>query len=168
MYRWFYNEFQIIIKNSNDEIVETHNYSLNDGNPNVNDVKNNLNGLLVNKVNVTYDKQRNKFIFKRSLPISTDHHRMYLKIINSEDFLGFFKSDREVEILLPYLQSVYSHSVVNILGDEAVIIKINGDCILAGNTVDNFGTETYEPSNIIFMMPINVPSNGLLEYNSED
>jgi hypothetical protein len=164
----FNNEFQIIIKNSNDEIVETHNYSLNDGNPNVNDVKNNLNGLLVNKVNVTYDKQRNKFIFKRSLPISTDHHRMYLKIINSEDFLGFFKSDREVEILLPYLQSVYSHSVVNILGDEAVIIKINGDCILAGNTVDNFGTETYEPSNIIFMKPIDVPSNGLLEYNNED
>jgi hypothetical protein len=39
---------------------------------------------------------------------------------------------------------------------------------LAGNTVDNFGTETYEPSNIIFMKPIDVPSNGLLEYNNED
>ncbi len=45
---------------------------------------------------------------------------------------------------------------------------INGDCILVGNTVDNFGTETYEPSNIIFMKPIDVPSNGLLEYNNED
>ena len=54
------------------------------------------------------------------------------------------------------------------MGDEAIIIKINGDCILAGNTVDNFGTETYEPSNIIFMKPIDVPSNGLLEYNNED
>jgi hypothetical protein len=164
----FNNEFQIIIKNSDDEIFEIHKYNLNDGNPNVNDVKTNLNTLLINKINVTYDKTRNKFIFKRTLPVSTDYHRMYLKIINSEDFLGFYKNDRNVEILLPYLQNLYSHSVVNILGDEAVIIKINGDCILAGNTVDNFGTETYEPSNIIFMKPIDVPSNGLLEYNNED
>jgi hypothetical protein len=31
-----------------------------------------------------------------------------------------------------------------------------------------FGTEAYEPSNIIFMKPIDVPSNRLLEYNNED
>ena len=55
----FNNEFQIIIKNMNDEIVETYIYKLNDGNPNVNDVKSNLNGLLINKVLVSYDKQRN-------------------------------------------------------------------------------------------------------------
>ena len=93
---------------------------------------------------------------------------MYLKVINSEDFLGFYKSDRNIEFHLTYLQGVYSSSIINILGDECIIIKINGDCILAGNTVDNFGTETYEPSNIIFMKPIDVPSNGLLEYNNED
>ena len=164
----FNNEFQLIIKNINDEIVETYNYKLNDGNPNVNDVKSNLNGLLINKVLVSYDKQRNKFIFKRSLPVSTQNYTMYLKIINSEDFLGFYKSDRNIEILLPYLQNVFSNNIINILGDEAIIIKINGDCILAGNTVDNFGTETYEPSNIKFMKPIDVPSNGLLKYNNED
>jgi hypothetical protein len=164
----FNNEFQIIIKNMNDEIVETYIYKLNDGNPNVNDVKSNLNGLLINKVLVSYDKQRNKFIFKRSLPVSTQNYTMYLNIINSEDFLGFCKSDRNINILLPYLQNVFSNNIINILGDEAIIIKINGDCILAGNTVDNFGTETYEPSNIIFMKPIDVPSNGLLEYNNED
>jgi hypothetical protein len=124
--------------------------------------------LLLNIVTVTYDKQRNKFIFKRTLPVSTNNYSMYLKVINSEDFLGFYKSDRNIEFHLPYLQGVYSSSIINILGDECIIIKINGDCILAGNTVDNFGTETYEPSNIIFMMPINVPSNGLLEYNNED
>jgi hypothetical protein len=164
----FNNEFQIIIKNMNDEITETYHYKLNDGNPNVNDVKSNLNNLLLNKVNITYDKQRNKFIFKRTLPVSTQQYRMYLKIINSEDFLGFYKSDRDIEILLPYFQNVFSNNIINILGDEAIIIKINGDCILAGNTVDNFGTETYEPSNIIFMKPIDVPSNGLLKYNNED
>jgi hypothetical protein len=93
---------------------------------------------------------------------------MYLNILNSEDFLGFYKSDRDNNILLPYLQNVFSNNIVNILGDEAIIIKINGDCILAGNTVDNFGTETYEPSNIIFMKPIDVPSNELLKYSNED
>ena len=164
----FNNEFHIIIKNIDNEVIETYIYKLNDGNPNVNDVKSNLNNLLLNKVNITYDKQRNKFIFKRTLPVSTQQYRMYLKIINSEDFLGFYKSDRDIEILLPYLQNVFSNNIVNILGDEAIIIKINGDCILAGNTVDNFGTETYEPSNIIFMKPIDVPSNGLLKYNNED
>jgi hypothetical protein len=164
----FNNEFQIIIKNIDNEVIEIFNYKLNDGNPNVNDVKSNLNGLLLNKVLVSYDKQRNKFIFKRSLPVSTQNYTMYLNIINSEDFLGFYKSDRNINILLPYLQNVFSNNIVNILGDEAIIIKINGDCILAGNTVDNFGTETYEPSNIIFMKPIDVPSNGLLEYNNED
>ena len=164
----FNNEFEIIMKNINDEVVMVYHYNLNDGNPNVNDVKSNLNILLVNKVVVSYDKQRNKFIFKRTLPVSAENYSMYIKIINSEDFLGFYKSDRNVEILLPYLQNIYSNSIVNILGDECIIIKVNGDCILAGNTVDNFGTETYEPSNIIFMMPINVPSNGLLEYNNED
>ena len=164
----FNNEFHIIIKNIDNEVIETYVYKLNDGNPNVNDVKTNLNNLLLNKVNITYDKQRNKFIFKRTLPVSTQQYKMYLKIINSEDFLGFYKSDRDIEILLPYLQNVFSNNIINILGDEAIIIKINGDCILAGNTVDNFGTETYEPSNIIFMKPIDVPSNGLLKYNNED
>ena len=164
----FNNEFHIIIKNIENEIIQTYVYKLNDGNPNVNDVKTNLNNLLLNKVNITYDKQRNKFIFKRTLAVSTQNYRMYLKIIDSEDFLGFYKSDRDIEILLPYFQNVYSNNIINILGDEAIIIKINGDCILAGNTVDNFGTETYEPSNIIFMKPIDVPSNGLLKYNNED
>ena len=63
---------------------------------------------------------------------------MHLKIINCEDFLGFYKGDRNKEILLPFFQNIMSNNIINILGDEAIIIKINGDCILAGNTVDNF------------------------------
>ena len=93
---------------------------------------------------------------------------MYLKIINSEDFLGFYKNDRDKLILLPYFNNIYSNSIVNISGDEAIIIKISGDCILSGNTVDNFGISEYQPSNIIFMKPIDVASNGLLKYSNED
>jgi hypothetical protein len=60
----FNNEFQIIIKNIDNEVIEIFNYKLNDGNPNVNDVKSNLNGLLLNKVLVSYDKQRNNLYLK--------------------------------------------------------------------------------------------------------
>ena len=37
------------------------------------------------------------------------------------------------------MNNLYCNSIVNIPGDEAIIIKISGDCILEGNTVDNFG-----------------------------
>ena len=75
---------------------------------------------------------------------------------------------RDKLISLPYLNNIYSNSIVNISGDEAIIIKIAGDCILSGNTIDNFGLTTYQPSNIIFMKPIDVASNGLLKYSNED
>jgi len=164
----FNNMFQIVMCNMNDEITSIFDYTLQDGNPNVNDVRTNLNVLLLNKVVVSYDRIRNKFLYKRTLPITTDNFKMYLRIINSEDFLGFYKSERDKLILLPYLNNIYSHSIVNISGDEAIIIKITGDCILSGNTIDNFGLTTYQPSNIIFMKPIDVASNGLLKYNNED
>ena len=52
----------------------------------VNDIRTNLNNLLLNKVVVSYDKIKNKFMYKRTLPITTTNFKMYLKIINSEDF----------------------------------------------------------------------------------
>jgi len=164
----FNNMFQIIIKNINNEIVDVINYRLNDGNPNINDVKNNLNALLMNKVSVSYDRLRNKFTYKRVLPVTNTNYELYLNIVNSEDFLGFFKNQRNIPILLPYLVNVYSSYVVNTIGDEALVLKMSGDCILSGNTMDNFGTVNYEPSNIIFVKAIDVPVNGLLQYNNID
>ncbi len=58
------------------------------------------------------------------------------------------------------------NDIVDILGEGAIIIKIKGDCIMAGDTVDNFGAETCEPSNTIFMKPVDAHSNGLLKYNN--
>ena len=78
--------FQIIIYDVNDYITSIFEYRLQDGNPNVNDVRTNLNNLLLNKVVVSYDKIKNKFIYKRTLPITTTSFKLYLKIINSEDF----------------------------------------------------------------------------------
>ena len=138
--------FQIILYNIHDEITSIFDYKLQDGNPNVSDVRTNLNNLLLNQVVVSYDKIKNKFIYKRTMPITANHFKMYLKIKNSEDFLGSYKNDRDKWILLPYFSNIYSNSIVNISGDEAIIIKISGDCILAGNTVDNFGISEYQPT----------------------
>jgi hypothetical protein len=44
----FNNIFQIVMCNTNDEITSIFNYTLQDGNPNVNDVRTNLNNLLLN------------------------------------------------------------------------------------------------------------------------
>ncbi len=52
----FNNMFQIIIYDVNDYITSIFDYRLQDGNPNVSDVRTNLNNLLLYKVVVSYDK----------------------------------------------------------------------------------------------------------------
>lgn len=164
----FNNQFEIIIKNIDGDLVFKNSYKLYTGNPNVADVKNNLNNILNPFITTTYDRTRNKFNYKRILPVSNLNYTMYFNIINAEDFLGFRKKDRNTLIELPYNVEISSYYVVNVLGDECIIIKIAGDVILSGSTIDNFGNDKYQPSNIIFIKPIDVPSNGLLKYNNED
>ena len=58
------------------------------------------------------------------MPVTNTNFTMYLNIINSEDFLGFYKTDRNNLILLPYLENTYCSYVVNTVGDEAIIINL--------------------------------------------
>ena len=164
----FNNIFEIIIYDMNGNLYQKNEYRIITGHPNVNDILLNLNQLLLSFVVVTYDKVKNKFNFKRVLPITNNNFTMYLNIINSEDFLGFYKTERKKEILLQYLINTVSSNYININGDEAIIIKIAGDCVLEGNTVDNFTNNIFEASNIIFMKPIDIPSGGLLKYDNYD
>ena len=53
------------------------------------------------------------------MEVTSTNFKMYLRVINAEDFLGFYKSDRNKLILLPYLSNVDSNYIVNISGDEA-------------------------------------------------
>jgi len=164
----FNNQFDLLIFNNSGNITLSNSYKLNTGNPNVNDVKTNLNNMLGSYLTVSYDKLKNKLIYKRVLPVSNQNFKMYLKIKNAEDFLGFKKTDRDKLIELPLLTDIYSSYVVNVLGDEAITIKIAGDVLLRGDTIDNFGSIKYQPSAIIFMKPIDVPSNALLKYENGD
>jgi hypothetical protein len=91
-----------------------------------------------------------------------------LNIINAEDFLGFPKSKRKTLIELPLLTNVYSEQPINVVGDEAITINVHGDVDLEANTVDNFGSKEFVPSDIIFCQAIDVPPYALLQYNNED
>jgi len=166
----FNDEFELIYHNSSGIQTSVFNFQLTEGNPDVYDVKTNLNTLLSGHVTVMYDKSRNVYIYKRSSdnPITTNRTKLYLNIINAEDFLGFPKSKRNTLIELPLSTNVYSEQPINVVGDEAITITVGGDADLEGNTIDNFGTNNFMASDIIFCKAIDVPPYSLLQYNNED
>jgi hypothetical protein len=180
----FNDEFELIYHDNSGVQTEVIKCKLTEGNPDVYDVKTNLNALLKNHVTVNYDKPRNLFVYKRSSVTTTTRNKLYLNIINAEDFLGFPKSKRNTLIELPLLTDVFSEQPINVVGDEAITITINGDADLEGNTIDNFGSKEFVPSSpgermlgmaapfvpsdIIFCQAIDVPPYSLLQYNNED
>ena len=166
----FNDEFELIYHNSSGIQTSVFNFQLTEGNPDVYDVKNDLNTLLSGHLTVMYDKSRNVYIYKRSSdnPITTNRTKLYLNIINAEDFLGFPKNKRNTLIELPFLTNVFSQQPINVVGDEAITITVTGDADLEGNTVDNFGSNNYMASDIIFCKSIDVSPYSLLQYNNED
>lgn len=164
----FNDQFQLIYYDNEDNVNETINLRLTEGNPDVYDIKNQLNKILKTHVNVNYDKPKNIYIFKRTSIVTNEKHKLYLNIINAEDFLGFSKNKRNTLIELPLLTDVYSDQPINVIGDEAITISINGDVGLETSTIDNFSNKEYVPSDIIFCQPIDVPPYSLLQYANED
>ena len=166
----FNDEFQLIYHNNSGIQTEVLNFKLTEGNPDVYEVKTNLNSLLSGHVTVSYDKPRNVYVFNRlsSNPVTTNRTKLYLNIINAEDFLGFPKSKRNTLIELPLSTNVYSEQPINVVGDEAITITVGGDADLEGNTIDNFGTNNFMASDIIFCKSIDVSPYSLLQYNNED
>ena len=164
----FNDQFQLIYYDNEDNVNETIDLRLSEGNPDVYDIKNQLNKILKTHVNVNYDKPKNIYIFKRTSIITNEKHKLYLNIINAEDFLGFSKNKRNTLIELPLLTDVYSEQPINVIGDEAITISVNGDASLETSTIDNFSNKEYVPSDIIFCQPIDVPPYSLLQYANED
>lgn len=164
----FNDEFELIYHNNAGIQTEKLIFKLSEGNPDVNDVKNELNKIMKNHVSVNYIKTKNIYMFKRVSALTSNRNKLYINIINAEDFLGFPKSKRNTFIELPLLTDVYSEQPINVVGDEAMTISVYGDVDLEGGTVDNFHYNQYVSSNIIFCQPIDVPPYSLLQYANED
>lgn len=164
----FNDHFQLHIYDNNNELISIEDYYLTPGNPSVLDLRADLNYLLADKVTVLYDRLKNKFRYVRTLEVDNTNYKIYLVLINSEDLLGFSRSDRNQLIELPFMEDVTSHYFVNVMGDECIVVSVAGDIILDYNNIDNFGSNLMKPTSIIFIKPIDVPSNNLLVYNNED
>ena len=82
------NKFQIVFRNNANNIYMTQDYFFNNGNPNVYDVLNNLNSLTSVYMVSTYNRITNKFSFTRTYAQTTNYYNMYIKPINSGNFLG--------------------------------------------------------------------------------
>lgn len=164
-----FNSQFYLIYTKDDGTSSSLEFHLQEGNPSVLQVKSYLNQLLAGHLIVEYDMIKNKFIFKRTKAVDANHRKLYLKVINSEDFLGFYKRNRNELIELPYNINIYSYNTINVIGDESIAILIDGD-VSIDNTcaIDNFGDIQYKPSHIIFTKAIDVPSTALLSYNNED
>ena len=76
-------EYQSVIRDISNNITYVHQYRLNSGNPLVIDVKTNLNTLMVHKVVVTYDKLKNKFLYRSTLPVTKMNYKHFLRIKNA-------------------------------------------------------------------------------------
>jgi hypothetical protein len=163
------NEFSLIIRNSDGDIHQLLFYSLDNcvGNPNVYDIRNELNELLNGYISITYDKIKNLFVFTRTKAHDTDNDKLYLKIKTCGTFLGFSKdyNNKEIEITT---DGVYSYQPINVIYHQQLLINIDGDIQLPINNLDNKNSDVLEPSSVLFTKPIDIQKNQLIMYDNGD
>ena len=160
-------DFKILIYNSINQSHDTIIGELPEGNLIVNDVLAYLQTLLNNIVTVEYDKIKNKFVFTTTSN-NVNHAFIYLYIINCDSLLGFTRSKRKRNILLPHNIDVYSEQPVNLISITNFFMHITGDIYLNDENYDNHNSSIIDRNNIIFSMAVDKPFNHCLTYNNID
>ena len=137
------------------------------GNPNVYDIRDELNTLLNGYISVTYDKIKNLFLFTRTKAQDANNNRIYLKNKTCCNFLGFPKDyvNKEIEITA---DGVYSYQPINVIYHQQILINIDGDIQMAINNLDNKNSDVLEASSVLFMKPIDINKNQLIMYDNYD
>ena len=106
------NSCKFIVKDHDDEVVETFDIKLPVGNLNVLQITAILNNKLVNHVIITYDSISNKFTFTRKHHPSPNEFVIILECINCGNFIGF-DNGTNIEIthvgVLSYNKIMLSH-----------------------------------------------------------
>jgi len=163
------NEFELVFRNNIGGIYQTLYYGFVNciGNPNVLDIRDELNSLLNGYCTVTYDKIKNLFLFTRTKAQDTNFHKMYLKIYSCSNFLGFSKKDtyKEIEITSG---GIYSYQPVNVIYHQQLLFNIDGDIQMSLNNLDNKNSDILEPTSVLFMKPIDINKNQLIMYDNYD
>lgn len=163
------NEFSLVIRDTSNNLTQLLFFSLDNcvGNPNVYDIRNELNELLNGNISITYDKIKNLFLFTRTKAQSTTNHKLYLKIKTCGTFLGFSKdyNNKEIEITT---DGVFSYQPINVIYHQQLLINIDGDIQLPINNLDNKNSDVLEPSSVLFTKPIDIQKNQLIMYDNGD
>jgi hypothetical protein len=163
------SDFIIIVRDASDNIFKYLYFSFVEcvGNPNVYDIRDELNTLLKDYISVTYDKIKNLFLFTRTKAVDTSNNKIYLKNKTSANFLGFSKDyiNKEIEITT---DGVYSYRPINVIYHQQILINIDGDIQMAINNLDNKISDVLEPSSVLFMKPIDINKNQLIMYDNYD
>ena len=163
------NEFSLVIRDISNNLTQLLFFSLDNcvGNPNVYDIRNELNELLNGNISITYDKIKNLFLFTRTKAHDTDNDKLYLKIKTCGTFLGFSKdyNNKEIEITT---DGVYSYQPINVMYHQQLLINIDGDIQLPINNLDNKSSDVLEPSSVLFTKPIDIQKNQLIMYDNGD
>jgi hypothetical protein len=144
------SDFIIIVRDASNNIFKYLYFSFVEcvGNPNVYDIRDELNTLLKYYISVTYDKIKNLFLFTRTKAVDTSNNKIYLKNKTSANFLGFSKDyiNKEIEITT---DGVYSYRPINVIYHQQILINIDGDIQMAINNLDNKISDVLEPSSVL-------------------
>jgi hypothetical protein len=163
------SDFNIVIRDISGNVYQYLFYHFVDsvGNPNVYDIRDELNSLLLNYISVTYDKVKNLFLYTRTKAQDDSNYTLYLKIKNCGSFLGFPKDYNNKEILIT-TAGIYSYQPINVIYHQQILINIDGDIQMAINNLDNKNSDVLEPTSVLFMKPIDIQRNQLIMYDNWD
>lgn len=163
-------EFALVFRNSAGAIYQTYYYTFVNciGNPNVYDIRDELNTLMSGNCSVTYDKIKNLFDFTRTKGQDTNFYKMYLKMYNCGSFLGFPKSMNKKEIEIDVTNGLMSYQPINVIYHQQILMNIDGDIQMAINNLDNKNSDVFEPTSVLFMKPIDINKNQLITYDNID
>ena len=159
--------YKLVSRKQDTSIFNILYFTLQPGNPNINDIVAMLNNSLIGYVITTYDKITNKLIYKRDSILTQDtltNYKIYLSPLNCSSFLGI---DNNSELEIPFI-GVYSPNIINVITVKAINIKVNGDINFLDDTIDNYSSVLYQPNNIIFQKVIDTKRNSMLQYDNID
>lgn len=155
------NKYDIIVSNIDGTGVIIHNKELPIGNYNVNELLVILKTQLTGLLNVRYDANLNKYIFKNDI---LNNKNVIIKSITSNDFIGF---ENGFENILYTSAEMFSKNPINMSGDELICLSIP-NIQKKYPVLSNFKNGNMIDSSIVAYLSINVPPFGLMEYKNQD
>lgn len=130
---------------------------LDEGNPNIYELEEELKTKLNEKIDVSYISRLNKWFFA-----SNTGNNVTLRCVNCSQFLGF-NNDEDILITT---DGVYSDFPINMTSDQLIFMRIDGDIGLNQSGLANIETDAFYPNDILFSFVVNQSPNSLINYEA--